>query len=169
MCRNEPYSKITFIFFMDTQHIDEVFVCTCLNKLHITQTSDEMNLLVGYCEEHFCHNPSALGDETILKRFSYKNGYTMGEKRRRIVFYCIFRLYFLCIVKICNKDYHGDKRPFLNHLKMHLRDKNLQGHVVFITCILFRFVMNTTSILLRTTFLVKKHLLPVVEHSYLNL
>ena len=57
---------------MDNQHIDKVFVCTCLNKLNITQTNDEMNLLVGYCEEHFSHDPSALEDEIVLKRFSYK-------------------------------------------------------------------------------------------------
>ena len=116
---------------MDTQHIDEVFVSTCLNKLNITQTSDEMNMLIGYCEEHFCHDLSALGDEIVLKRFSYKNGYTMGEKRRRIVFFCTYRQYISCLGKICNKDYHGDKRPFLNHLKAHLRDNNLQGNVGF--------------------------------------
>ena len=78
---------------MDNQYIDEVFVCRYLNKLNITQTSDEINLLVGYCEEHFCRDPSALGDEIILKRVSYKSGYTMGKKRQRVVFFCTLRWY----------------------------------------------------------------------------
>ena len=165
-----PYGDVKsfyFLFFMDNQHIDEVFVCTCLNKLNITQTSDEMNLLVGYCEEHFCHDPSALEDEIVLKRFSYKNGYTMCEKRRRVVFFCTFRSCISYLGKICNKDYHGDKRPFLNHLKAHLRDKNLQGTVEFKACISSRSAMNITLMSLRTTFLVKKHL-QVDEYIFLN-
>ena len=117
---------------MDTQQIDKVFVCTCLNKLNITQTSDEMNQLVGYCEKHFCHDPTVLEDEVVLKRFSYKKGYTMGRKRRRVVYFCILMYSFSFIGKICNKDYHGDKRPFLNHLKAHLQDKHRQANVVII-------------------------------------